>query len=435
MPIVRVNVAQAEHLESEYDRVANTIDNTIDDLSAMLAEANWLLEHRSNPLYGPLPSLTETATGLHNDRDDLAWRVDYLQTTDAAFLRGIGMLSGYTPNTEPSNAADIYNGISKPNPQSFTKSPEEQSLWDSFEHNIVEGNSVVGALITGRHTPQSIATIADNAGHVNDTINNAASHIRSLNPTSIEGTQLLRTDPNQFFENQLTFADGVADWTADSAKLAAALTVAGSPAYNEAWLQRTGTDVRGQIITSLQATAVAAAEDPDAFAATMIDWETLEQDPIRWAGNQAPEPVIEVLTAGAISGPLSTRRTANALAEAADVFDEVPAQVGPRQPDGLGVTRPESRLNIQLTADEIAGGHAYDKHVLEQAEFPGVTTREQFARVIENAITNYEDIAHLSKGRTAYWYEDIVVIRNPNAADGGTAFVPDAGYSYFEGLG
>jgi hypothetical protein len=30
-------------------------------------------------------------------------------------------------------------------------------------------------------------------------------------------------------------------------------------------------------------------------------------------------------------------------------------------------------LRNQLMAEEIAGGHAFDKHVIQQAEFPGIT--------------------------------------------------------------
>lgn len=35
----------------------------------------------------------------------------------------------------------------------------------------------------------------------------------------------------------------------------------------------------------------------------------------------------------------------------------------------------------KLIGEEISGGHAFDKHVTEQGEFPGVTTRRQFARL------------------------------------------------------
>jgi len=83
--------------------------------------------------------------------------------------------------------------------------------------------------------------------------------------------------------------------------------------------------------------------------------------------------------------------------------------------------------------DEISGGHAFDKHVIERGEFPGVTTRGQFASVIEDAVLNGERRT-LSGGRTAYWSDGSVVIRHPGAPDGGTAFRPANGYDYFLGL-
>jgi hypothetical protein len=87
----------------------------------------------------------------------------------------------------------------------------------------------------------------------------------------------------------------------------------------------------------------------------------------------------------------------------------------------------------KLIGDEISGGHAFDKHVIEQGEFPGVTTRRQFGDMIEDAVMNGESRG-LSGERTAYWSEGTVVIRNPGAPDGGTAFRPANGYDYFLGL-
>lgn len=91
------------------------------------------------------------------------------------------------------------------------------------------------------------------------------------------------------------------------------------------------------------------------------------------------------------------------------------------------------RLRAQLTGEEIAGGHAFQKHVINQAEFPGITTRSQFAQHIEDVVSNGV-MRPLSNGRSAYWQNGTVVIRNPNAVDGGTAFRPTSGYDYFLNL-
>ena len=91
------------------------------------------------------------------------------------------------------------------------------------------------------------------------------------------------------------------------------------------------------------------------------------------------------------------------------------------------------RLRASLTGKEISGGHAFEKHVIEGGEFPGITTRGQFADIIERVVTNGE-MRPLSGGRSAYWQDGTVVIRNPGAADGGTAFIPKSGYDYFLNL-
>jgi filamentous hemagglutinin len=97
-----------------------------------------------------------------------------------------------------------------------------------------------------------------------------------------------------------------------------------------------------------------------------------------------------------------------------------------------------AKLNTQLTAQEIAGGHAFEKHILNQGEFTGlgISTQEQFANLIENVINNPTATRSLSGGRTAYWQESTgtVVIRNPRAVDSGTAFQPVNGRAYFDGL-
>ena len=83
--------------------------------------------------------------------------------------------------------------------------------------------------------------------------------------------------------------------------------------------------------------------------------------------------------------------------------------------------------------DKISAGHAFNKHVIERGEFPGVTTREQFASMIKDAVIKGESRT-LSAGRTAYWSDGTVVIRDPRTADGGTTFRPTDGYDYFRGL-
>jgi hypothetical protein len=90
------------------------------------------------------------------------------------------------------------------------------------------------------------------------------------------------------------------------------------------------------------------------------------------------------------------------------------------------------RLQARLAAEELAGtdGHAFQKHVVEQGEFPGIRTRAQFSNMIEDVILNGERRVR-SDGASAYWRNGIIVIRNPGSRDGGTVFAPKEGYRYF----
>ena len=84
-------------------------------------------------------------------------------------------------------------------------------------------------------------------------------------------------------------------------------------------------------------------------------------------------------------------------------------------------------------AEQIANGHAFEKHILTQGEFPGwIRTRNQFAARIEEALTNFTEIKNLKNGRVGYWHGDTgtVVLYDPKRWDKGTCFQPVKGYQY-----
>jgi hypothetical protein len=53
-------------------------------------------------------------------------------------------------------------------------------------------------------------------------------------------------------------------------------------------------------------------------------------------------------------------------------------------------------------AERIAAGHAFDKHVVEREEFPGISTREEFEALILEALTHPDEERKLERGRHAY---------------------------------
>jgi filamentous hemagglutinin len=102
-----------------------------------------------------------------------------------------------------------------------------------------------------------------------------------------------------------------------------------------------------------------------------------------------------------------------------------------RQPSApAGALETAERRSV---SSQIATGHAFDKHVVTRGEFPGIKTKEDFARHIDHVIQNRTDYRDLVRGRSVYWHKPsgTVVIRDPGSSDGGTAFKPKRGERYF----
>jgi len=91
-------------------------------------------------------------------------------------------------------------------------------------------------------------------------------------------------------------------------------------------------------------------------------------------------------------------------------------------------------LKNKLISQEIAGGHAFEKHILNQGEFcRWIRTKKQLAQHIEMVLNKPTAVKELVRNRTAYWHQETgtIIIRTPSALDGGTVFQPTMGYEYF----
>lgn len=97
---------------------------------------------------------------------------------------------------------------------------------------------------------------------------------------------------------------------------------------------------------------------------------------------------------------------------------------------GDGNTGPNS------LALRIANGHAYRKHVVRDHEYPAVGTPHEFAVLIDDVMTAPNAVKPLRAGRLAYWQDEsaTVVIVDPTHPDGGTAFRPGSGRTFFDSL-
>jgi hypothetical protein len=76
------------------------------------------------------------------------------------------------------------------------------------------------------------------------------------------------------------------------------------------------------------------------------------------------------------------------------------------------------------------------KHVVNQGQYGGDITKNEFADHIEAVIDDPTMSKPLDRGRSAYYDEasGTVVIVDPSSADFGTAFVPRKGVIYYHEL-
>ena len=90
-------------------------------------------------------------------------------------------------------------------------------------------------------------------------------------------------------------------------------------------------------------------------------------------------------------------------------------------------------MNVQLTAEQIVKGHAFDKHLLSQGEFGGISIRTlaQLQSHVEMVLTNPATETYVlgitEKGpRIRYVHREshTVIVHNPAAPDRGTVFQP-----------
>lgn len=93
----------------------------------------------------------------------------------------------------------------------------------------------------------------------------------------------------------------------------------------------------------------------------------------------------------------------------------------------------QAAMNVDKVAESIASGHSFTKHVVEEKQFPEVSTKAKFGKLVSDVMfwgTN----RNLADGRIAYWRGDTIVIYNPNDKDLGTCFKPEQGQSYYDNL-
>ncbi len=92
-----------------------------------------------------------------------------------------------------------------------------------------------------------------------------------------------------------------------------------------------------------------------------------------------------------------------------------------------------SAAQAERIADDIAYGHAYQKHVIDQYEFGHIISKDDFSDMIEHTLSEPDDSKVLDSDSAAFWDNDmqLLVIYNPYARDKGTAYRPYKGKRHF----
>ena len=93
-----MHIGSAEALTDAYGRASANVREAMVALSPNVTQALALLNRGGqNPLYGPIPALQTLANDLRTEQQDVAWRVDWLVSTDAQPLGLDGRVRGFIP--------------------------------------------------------------------------------------------------------------------------------------------------------------------------------------------------------------------------------------------------------------------------------------------------------------------------------------------------
>ena len=87
----------ADGLVDEYRNAAGNVRDILADLSPYVTDAYELLGRGQNPAYGPRAALQTLVNDLGVEREDVAWRVDYIRAFDGQDLGIDGRVTAFAP--------------------------------------------------------------------------------------------------------------------------------------------------------------------------------------------------------------------------------------------------------------------------------------------------------------------------------------------------
>ncbi len=197
---------------------------------------------------------------------------------------------------------------------------------DSFVVNISRGLSSGGlSLLTADEFHSRL--LREGPGTL-EKVNNSLSQLDPIN----QG-RLLITDRDQAFDNYRSFAGGAGDFFVDTAKLLGGAAAFANPALAGAVYEATGINVYAEATGMAMGAGNAFISDPDQMAQDIVGWDQFVEDPFRWAGNQAPDIILEIIGTKGASKAARVVRAADAAsdvsgaARSAGRIDDIPDSI------------------------------------------------------------------------------------------------------------
>ena len=103
-----------------------------------------------------------------------------------------------------------------------------------------------------------------------------------------------------------------------------------------------------------------------------------------------------------------------------DIVSSLPITRASKEVSGANISQYQ-KLKGQLLGQEVARGHAFSKHILNEGQFKGlgIRTRKQLSTHTENVFHTPSSVRYYKDGRTVYLQESTssVLIKNPASGE------------------
>ena len=321
-------------------------DNAVDSLDGLDAEGEaWSFDRARDAAY----DVRNGVLGLDNDGKVGLADLEAIRDNPDAFSPDVVAAAIVLSNAAENND-EVRSYFDQPNFwERVQESPWLDPNTDSFVVNLARGPAGFSPAFLERVVEEGPGAFRQ-----------AGSSVNQLTPQA--QIQTLLTDPRQAVDNYRSFAGGVGDFLVDTSKLLGGAVVFSNPVLAGLLYKTTGINVYAEAAGMAMGAGNALVSDPDQLARDIVGWEQLIDDPFRWAGNQAPDIILEIL--GTKGGAKAARaaRAADAAGDAAGAG----RRVLPRTQELI------DGVDAQLLRSDIVDGVATDYLRLQDGTFVNV---------------------------------------------------------------